>query len=100
MVLKNIFPSPTVVTYHHEVVSFHFCEVSLKSCSVSAKGKPTDELHPFTKNSETGMSLTIDSTALSRGKRQISICVYYLKQNGQSAFAGFHQFQRATWMQL
>ncbi len=35
-------------------------------------------------------------TALTRGMRQISICVYYLKQNGQSAFAGFHQFSRPT----
>ncbi len=52
----------------------------------------TDELHPFTKNSETGLGLTTDSTALPRGIRQFSICVYYLKQNGQTAFAGYHQF--------
>ncbi len=37
---------------------------------------PTDELHPFTKGSETGLGLTIDSTALPRGMRQISIFVY------------------------
>ncbi len=39
---------------------------------------PTDELHPFTKSSETGLGYTTDSAALPRGLRQISICVYYL----------------------
>ncbi len=29
-------------------------------------------------------------------RRQISICVYYYNQNGQSAFAGFHRFSRPT----
>ncbi len=38
-------------------------------------GGPTDELHPFTKSSETGVGKTTVSTALSRGIRQISICV-------------------------
>ncbi len=36
-------------------------------------GGPTDELHPFTKSSETGL----DSTALPRGIGPVSICVYY-----------------------
>ncbi len=30
-------------------------EVSRESCSVSALGGTIDELHPFTKNSETGL---------------------------------------------
>ncbi len=42
-------------------------------------GGPTDELHPFTKSSETGLGYTTDSTALPRGIRQISICVYNLR---------------------
>ncbi len=35
-------------------------------------GGPTDELHPFTKSSETGLGQTTDSTALPRGILQIS----------------------------
>ncbi len=40
-------------------------------------GGPTDELHFFTKSNETGLGSTINSTALPRGIRQISICAYY-----------------------
>ncbi len=40
-------------------------------------GGPTDELHPFTKSSETGLGLTTDSTALPRDMRQISLCDNY-----------------------
>ncbi len=36
-------------------------------------GGTSDELHPFTKSSETCLGLTTDSTALPRGMRQISI---------------------------
>ncbi len=36
-----------------------------------------DELHPLTNSSEAGLGYTTDSTALPRGIRQISICVYY-----------------------
>ncbi len=59
-------------------------------------GGAIDELYPFTKSSETGLGYKTDSTALPRGISQISICVYYRKQNGQSAFVGTHQFSRPT----
>ncbi len=38
-------------------------------------GGLTDELHPFTKSSETSLGLSTDSTALLSDIRQISICV-------------------------
>ncbi len=41
-------------------------------------GGPTDELHPFTKSSETGLGLSTESTALPSGIRQASIWVYNL----------------------
>ncbi len=43
------------VTYHHEVASILLGEVNRESCSVAAYEGPTDELHPFTKSSETGL---------------------------------------------
>ncbi len=50
----------------------------------------------FTKISETGLVLTSAMPALPRGMRQISIWVYYEKQNGLSDFVGLHQFSRPT----
>ncbi len=37
--------------------------------------RPTDELYPFTKGSETGLGYKTDSTALHSGMRQVSIFV-------------------------
>ncbi len=75
--VSNSFPTAayaqTVVNYHHEVTSIPLGEVSWEKRS----GGPTDELHPFTKSSETGLGYTTDSTALPRSIRQIAICVYY-----------------------
>ncbi len=39
-------------------------------------GGPTDNLHLFTRRSETGLGESIDSTALLSGKRQTSVCGY------------------------
>ncbi len=44
-------------------------------------GRPTDELQPFTKDNETGPDQTTNSTALLCGKFQVSISVYYYRQN-------------------
>ncbi len=46
------------------------------------------------------MGKLTDSTALLNGIRQISMCLYYIKPNGQSALAGIHQFQHPTWMRF
>ncbi len=35
-----------------------------------------EDLHPFTKSSETGLGLSADSTALLSGLREVPICVY------------------------
>ncbi len=43
---------------------------------VSIKGAPIDELHLFTKSSETGVGLTPDLTALLSGVHKISNFVH------------------------
>ncbi len=52
---------------------------------------------PLTKSSETGLGSSTGSTVLLSGIPQMMIWVYCYKWNWQSAFAGFHQFQRPTW---
>ncbi len=64
----------TVVTYHRDVASILLCEVSWGKLFGFIIGGSTDELHPFTKSSETGLGKPTDSTALLSGIREISIC--------------------------
>ncbi len=47
--------NPTMVTYHHEVASIPFGEVFVEKMFGFSIGGPTDELHPFTKSSETDL---------------------------------------------
>ncbi len=68
--------NPNFPTYHHEVASIPLDEVSRFHL-----WGPTNELHPFTKSSETGLGQTTDSTALLCGIRQVSFCVYYYDYN-------------------
>ncbi len=49
---------------------------------------------PFTETEQ--LSRLTSPSGILATSRQISIHVYYLKQNGQSAFAGFHQFSCST----
>ncbi len=64
--------SPNLVTFHHDLASVPLGKVSREIFSV-------DELHPFTKSSETGLGYTANSTAWPRGIRQVSIGVHYYK---------------------
>ncbi len=56
--VSNVFPTTALiqaVTYHHEVASRPLGEVNRGKFFGFSIGGPTDELHIFTKSSETGL---------------------------------------------
>ncbi len=78
--VSNVSPTAAyvqAVTYHHEVYEYTGWRDESRKLFGFSKGGPTDGLHPFIKGSKIGLGYTTDSTALPRGIRQVSICVYY-----------------------
>ncbi len=74
--------SPNLVNYHHEVASIPFGEGSLESF---IKGGPTDELHPLTKSSETGLGYSTNS-----GRQFATYVKEYqsaVRRQGESSFS-------------
>ncbi len=56
--------SQVLVTYHLEVTSMEYSKLNWENSSVLSVRRPTNELNPFTKSSETDLGLTISAITL------------------------------------